>query len=314
MTARSFFEAQHSDEFAAFMAIAEAGSFAQAAASLVRHPSIVSKRLASLEARLGVRLVERSTRRVKLTDAGTAFLERIRLAAHLLQEAEQEAARHSKDATGTLRVSLPGALGRMWLSPLMAEFAITHPGLTVHAEYSETYVDVIAGGFDVCVRAGTLEDSRLVASRLCDQSRILSASPAYLARAGEPRHPSELARHSCLGHTGLSSYPEWHLTRGDTRHTVSIKASTFVSNDGEALLDAARGGVGILGSSNWLVARDIAAGRLVRVIKGWTFDTRSAIYIVRPSVRFTPHKTSALLDFMVKAFRNGPPWMTPELQ
>lgn len=307
MTATSIFEAQHSDEFAAFVAIAETGSFAKAAARLSRHPSVMSKRMASLEARLSVRLIERSTRRVKLTDAGDAFLERVKFAANVLEVAEQEATRHSKDATGILRVSLPGALGRMWLSPLLAEFAKKHSGLTVHTEYSETYVDVIAGGFDVCVRAGTLEDSRLVASRLCDQSRILSASPAYLARVGEPRNPSELITHSCLGHTGLSSYPNWHLTRGGSSETVTVK-STFVSNDGEALLDAARSGMGILGSSSWLVARDIAAGRLVRVIRGWTFDTKSAIYVVRPSIRFTPRKTTALWTFMQAAFRDGPPW------
>lgn len=266
--------------------------------------------MASLEARLGVRLVERSTRRVRLTDAGNVFLERVKFAAHILEVAEHEATQHAKNATGILRVSLPGALGRMWLSPLMVDFASTHSGLTVHAEYSESYVDVIAGGFDVCVRAGTLDDSRLVASRLCDQNRILSASPAYLARAGEPRNPSELSKHSCLGHTGLNSYPDWHLTRGETRETVSVK-STFISNEGAALLDAACSGMGILGSSNWLVAKDIAAGRLVRIMRGWTFDTKSAIYVVRPSIKFTPHKTTAFLRFMENAFRNGPPWMVP---
>lgn len=191
----------------------------------------------------------------------------------------------------------------------MVEFAKQHPSLRVHTEYSESYVDVIAGGFDVCIRAGTLEDSQLVASRLCNQSRILTASPAYLARAGEPRHPSELSQHHCLGHTGLNSYPDWQLTRGDMRETVSVK-SAFISNEGEPLLDAARSGMGILGASNWLVARDVAAGRLVRIIRGWTFDTQSAIYILRPSIQFTPNKTSAFLRFMEQAFRNGPPWMS----
>ena len=303
----SSFASQQSDEFAAFIAIVRAGSFSAAALKLQRHPSIISKRIASLEERLGVRLIERSTRRIKLTDAGERFYERLIEAAQILDEAEQEAGHLSKEIVGSLRISLPGALGRMWLSPIVAQFAQAHPRLTVHTDYSDKYVDVIAEGYDACIRVGALEDSRLIANRLCSHSRILCASPQYLERHTRPAHPKELANHNCLGHTGLRTYPEWVLYQGEEALAVTARGS-FVSNDGEALLDAARQGIGILGSSNWLVARDIAAGTLVPVLPGWTFDRQSAIYFIRPSVKFTPSKTAVFKAWVEKAFSSGAPW------
>lgn len=298
---------QHSDELSALMAIAETGSFAEAGKRLQRHPSIMSKRITALESRLGIRIIERSTRSLKLTEAGLAFLERIKFAADVVKEAEREAGQLSQQITGVLRLSLPGGLGRLWLSPLVAQFAIEHPSLIVHTEYSDNYADVISEGFDVCIRVGVLQDSRLIATRLCDQHRILCASPSYLQRHGEPEHPRDLAEHNCLGLTGLRTYPEWHLHKGRNSELVMARG-VFVSNDGEALLHAARLGIGILGCSNWLVARDIQGGRLKQVLSGWTFDNASAIYLVRPSVKFTPQKTIAFKTWLEKAFIDGAPW------
>ena len=301
------FSSPQSDEFAAFVAIVRAGSFSAAARKLQRHPSIISKRMASLEERLGVRLIERSTRSIKLTDAGERFYERLSVAAQILEDAEQEAGHLSKEIVGSLRISLPGALGRLWLSPVISQFAQAHPRLTVHADYSDKYVDVIAEGYDACIRVGALEDSRLIAKRLCSHSRILCASPQYIERNTRPAHPDELVNHNCLGHTGLRTYPEWILYQGEEAIAVTARGN-FISNDGEALLDAARQGIGILGSSNWLVAKDIAAGTLVPVLPAWIFDRQSAIYFIRPSVKFTPSKTTAFKAWVEKAFSSGATW------
>lgn len=298
---------QQYDEFSAFIAIAQTKSFSAAAQKLQRHPSIMSKRIASLEDRLGVRLIERSTRNVKLTEAGEHFYEKLIAAAKILEDAEQEAGHLSKNIAGILRISVPGALGRLWLCSIITEFARAHPRLTVHTEYSDKYVDVISEGYDACIRVGKLEDSRLVANRLCDHSRILCASPEYIDRFSSPGHPRDLLTHNCLGHTGLRTYPEWNLYRNEEKITV-IARGNFLSNDGEALLNAARQGIGILGSSNWLVARDIAAGTLIPILPGWTFDRESAIYMIRPSVKFTPSKSVAFKSWMERALSNGAPW------
>ena len=301
------FDGNHADEYAALLAIAQAGSFADGGARLQRHPSVLSKRITSLESRLGIRLIERSTRRLKFTEAGLRFLERLTAATKVLEDAEHEASERSATATGALRISLPGALGRLWLSAPIAEFAMEHPTLSVTAEYADTYVDLVAEGFDAAIRVGALEDSRLVARRLCSHSRVLCASPDYLNRHGIPQHPAELSSHSCLGHSGLKTFPTWQLAMGRTKVTVTTR-SAFISNDGEALVEAAKLGVGILGASNWLVAREIAAGRLIQVLPGWKFDTESAIYIVRPSSKFSPSKTLAFKRWIESRFAQGAPW------
>lgn len=303
----SIFETQHYDELSALIAIAELGSFAEAGRRLYRHPSVLSKRIAALEARLGVRLIERSTRKLKLTEAGGAFLERIKCAAQILEEAEQEVGQLSSSVTGVLRLSLPGAMGRLWLQKEIAAFANSYPTLTVNVDYSDNYVDVVSEGYDACIRIGTLQDSRLIAKRLCDHNRILCASPSYLEKYGVPEHPSDLIRHNCLGHTGLKTYPEWRLSQHGTEVNV-ITRGTFISNDGEALLEAARQGIGILGASNWLLAKDIINGKLVQLLSGWHFDKQSAIYLITPSTKFTPLKTTVFKNWIENAFKNGGPW------
>ncbi|PBD23779.1 LysR family transcriptional regulator, partial [Pseudomonas aeruginosa] len=161
--------------------------------------------------------------------------------------------------------ALPSAMGRLWLGPLLAEFALAHPQVVLETDYSERFVDIIAEGFDLAIRVGELADSRLVARRLCAHRRILGAAPDYLKRHGVPRIPADLAAHNCLGFSGLHSYPEWKLTRQDEQQPVRVRGS-MVSNDNEALLCAARQGLGIFAAGEWLMSRDLEAGRLVRVL------------------------------------------------
>ncbi|MBI7169813.1 LysR family transcriptional regulator [Pseudomonas aeruginosa] len=301
------FDSRQADEVATLLALAEHGSFAAAGRALQRHPSVLSKRLGALERRLGIRLVERTTRQLRFTDEGERLASRFRQAVDLLDEAEHEASLGAAQLRGRLRIALPSAMGRLWLGPLLAEFALAHPQVVLETDYSERFVDIIAEGFDLAIRVGELADSRLVARRLCAHRRILGAAPDYLKRHGVPRIPADLAAHNCLGFSGLHSYPEWKLTRQDEQQPVRVRGS-MVSNDNEALLCAARQGLGIFAAGEWLMSRDLEAVRLVRVLPEWQLDADAGVYLVRPSARYATAAASAFRQWVEARFAAGPPW------
>ncbi|WP_416311664.1 LysR family transcriptional regulator [Pseudomonas sp. W03] len=301
------FDSRQADELATLLALFEHGSFAAAGRALQRHPSVLSKRLSALELRLGIRLVERTTRQLRFTGEGLRLAERLRHAASLIQEAQEEATHNAAQVQGRLRVALPSAMGRLWLSPIIAGFALAHPKVSLDMEYSERIVDLVAEGFDAAIRVGELPDSRLVARKLCASHRILCAAPDYLERRGSPTTPAELTGHNCLGFTGLQSYPDWKLTCDGTQQTVRING-TLTSNDNEALLSAARTGIGILVGGEWLMKRDLDAGRLVRVLPGWRLDAEAGVYLVRPSSRYDTATAEAFRRWIEEHFVSGAPW------
>lgn len=300
-------DSQHADELATLLALHAGGSFAAAGRVMNKHPSVLSKRLGALEARLGVRLVERTTRQLRFTDDGVRLVEKVRHATLLIAEAEKEAAEGALEVRGRLRLSMPAAMGRRWLSPMVAGFALAHPQVAVEVEYAERFVDIVAEHFDAAIRIGELQDSRLVATRLCEHRRILCAAPAYLQRHGTPQVPADLTAHNCLGFTGLRSYPEWRLTRDGVTETVQING-TLISNDNEALLAAARLGLGVMAAGDWLVGPDIAAGHLVPVLEPWGMNAHAGIYLVRPSAQFSTAAMAAFRQWMAAQFANGAPW------
>lgn len=300
---------QHSDEVAAFLAVASQSSFVGAGRLLQRHPSIISKRLAALEKRLGVRLIERSTRQVRLTQAGTTLEQRLRMAVDLLHDAQQEASLGASEVRGALRLALPGAFGRMWLAPLLPDFLALYPSVAITADYSERRADLIEEGFDAAIRIGELEDSRLIATQLSDHRRVLAASPGYLEQHGVPATPSDLSRHRCLRFSGLASFPQWRLHCGDLHESVT-PAGNLTSNDSESLLHAARAGTGILGAGEWLVASDLARGALVPVLPDWQLDAAGGIYLVRPSARFSSAVMGAFKQWLESRFNPTPPWQS----
>ncbi|MFJ3077370.1 MULTISPECIES: LysR family transcriptional regulator [Pseudomonas] len=301
------FDSRRADELATLLALHEQGSFAAAGRQLQRHPTVLSKRLGALEQRLGIRLVERTTRQLRFTDEGERLVTRVREANRLIAEAEQEAAEGAAAVRGRLRLALPAAMGRRWLSGMLADFVLAYPQVTVEAEYADRFVDLVGEGFDAAIRIGELADNRLVATRLCDHLRILCASPQYLARAGEPEFPAQLSQHNCLGFSGLRSFPEWRLTRGNEGVSVKISGS-LRANDNEALLEAARRGVGILAGGDWLMVEDIAAGRLVRVLPQWQLDVAAGIYLVRPTARLNTAAMGAFKEWLQARFKDGAPW------
>lgn len=301
------FDSRRADELATLLALHEQGSFAAAGRQLQRHPTVLSRRLGALEQRLGIRLVERTTRQLRFTDEGERLVTRVREANRLIAEAEQEAAEGAAAVRGRLRLALPAAMGRRWLSGMLADFVLAYPQVTVEAEYADRFVDLVGEGFDAAIRIGELADNRLVATRLCDHLRILCASPQYLARAGDPEFPAQLTQHNCLGFSGLRSFPEWRLTRGNEGVSVKISGS-LRSNDNEALLEAARRGVGILAGGDWLMVEDIAAGRLVRVLPQWQLDVAAGIYLVRPTARLNTAAMGAFKEWLQARFKDGAPW------
>ncbi len=298
---------QHGDEIAAFLAVASQGSFVAAGRLLQRHPTIISKRLAAMEQRLGVRLVERSTRQVRITEAGAQLEQRLRSAVELMNDAQQQAAQGAGELRGTLRLALPAAMGRLWLGPMLPEFLKAYPQVSIIADYSEGLVDIIEQGFDAAIRIGELEDNRLIATKLCDHRRILCASPAYLQAQGVPATPEDLLQHNCLRFSGLASFPLWRLHRGHELQTVPVKGN-LTASDSESLLAAARADTGILGAGDWLMSRDIAAGKLIHVLPDWQLDSAGGVYLVRPSARFPTAVVVAFKQWLEAKFAPAPPW------
>lgn len=297
----------HSDEIAAFLAVAAQGSFVAAGRLLQRHPTIVSKRLAAMEKRLGVRLVERSTRHVRITEAGLQLEQRLRAAVELMNEAEQQAVQGASEVRGTLRLALPAAMGRLWLGPLLPEFLKAHPHVSVIADYSEGLVDIIEQGFDAAIRIGELDDNQLIAKKLSDHRRILCASPAYIDMHGMPQTPQDLLQHNCLRFSGLASFPLWRLHRGNELQTITPRGN-LTASDSESLLAAARADAGVLGAGDWLMSRDLAAGRLIQVLPDWQLDAAGGVYLVRPSSRFPAAAVVAFKEWIEAKFDPAPPW------
>ncbi|MER9419940.1 LysR family transcriptional regulator [Mesorhizobium sp. M0306] len=296
-------------EMAAFAAIAEARSFTKAAARIGRDATILSRRLASLEERLGVRLLHRTTRSVSLTEAGSEFLVRVRAILAAVDEAEAAASAHAGGGPrGVLRLALPGSFGRMWIGPLLPQFLAEFPDVRIEAEFSNRFVDLVAENFDVAVRLGALEDSRLVARKVATRRRLLCAAPSYLARRGTPTEPEALLEHSCLGFSGFQTFPAWEMT-DSTGRRVSIEVSgPLVTDDAEVLVEAAVQGVGLMMSTDWLVGRELADGRLVPVLEDWTLADEGAVYVVMPSAKGQAAKTRAFADWIGKRFAPVPPW------
>ena len=302
-------EGAHIEEMAALAAVAEQGSFAKAADSLRRDATVLTRRIQSLERRLGVRSLERTTRRVTLTEAGARFLARTQDAMAVLMEAQNEAAAAATgEPSGTLRLALPGTFGRKWIAPYLSDFLARYPQVRIHAEFSNRFVDLIGEGFDAALRLGVLADSSLVARKIAERRRLLCASPAYLERRGTPARPEDLRDHACLGYTGFSFHPDWSFTdREGQRVTVRIQGP-LVADDAEALVAASVSGLGIMMGTDWLVGRELADGTLVPLLSEWMMDGEAGVYAIIPSRGLQPAKTRAFVDWIAARFAAGPPW------
>ena len=295
-------------ELSSFVAVAEALSFARGADRLARDAAVVSRRVLSLEHRLGVRLLERTTRNVTLTEAGLAYLERARAILLSIDEADREAAQHvTGEPRGHLRLSLPESFGRMWLAPMIVEFLAAHPQVTIEAEFSNRFVDLVGERFDLAVRLGELSDSRMVARRIGERRRLMCASPEYLKRRGTPEVPQDLQEQACLVFTGLSARNRWEMSDG-AGHVERVNVrGPLASDDPEILVNGATAGLGIMIATDWLVGRRLLSGELVQVLPQWRLVDEGAIYVVTPSGSGATTKTRAFSDWMAQRLK-PPPW------
>jgi len=294
----------------AFIILADSGSFATASTILQRDPTSLSRRLQGLEAALGVRLADRTTRSFTLTEAGQAFLARIRPVLNDLDAAAREVATFGTgEPRGRLRIALPGSFARLWLEPVLIGFLQRYPGISLDAHYTNSFVDLVGQGFDAAVRLGELSDSRLVARKVANRRRLICASPAYLERRGTPESPQDISDHACLCFTGTKEPNRWDFQRGD-EPTISTVVNCYVaSDDADVLVRAARAGLGLYRAADWHAGPHLASGELIEVLQQWTVVDNGAIHVLVPSLSRMPTKTRAFSDWIANALAS-PPWLT----
>jgi DNA-binding transcriptional LysR family regulator len=290
------------DEVQAFVAVAQTGSFTAAASRLGKDGSTISRRIGSLEARLGVRLVERTTRRAALTEPGTAYLARMTAVLDQITDADAEISALGDVPQGLLRITAPRSYGRLWVAPLLPQFLARHPHVRIEVLYADHFVDLVGEGYDVAVRLGKLADSSLVARKVGIAKRGLVASAGYLKRHGVPKHPHDLAQHRCLGFAGMGRGSAWTLRKAGQRIEISV-SSVLVADDAETLVAAAAEGAGIAVATDWMLDKHPQRKNLVPVLKGWAVGEEGAIHIVTPTVRFLPAKTKAFVEMAMERLR-----------
>lgn len=306
------------DSLQCLLAVVEHGSLSRAAAEMKMAVSSVSRKLDALEAELGARLLLRSPRQVILTDAGVRFLPRARNILAELADGKAAVQELDSEPRGLLTVTAPAAFGRLHVAPAIAGFLQHWPLLEVELHVSDDIVDLAARRVDVAVRAGVLPDSGLVATRLAIQNRVVSASPAYLARHGWPQTPLDLLNHNCLTVIGRSAPRGWWRFDGVNQNQPLAIKGTLRCDDTDSLLHAAIGGAGVVHLANWLVSDAIVAGQLVPVFPmapvvrgaalGRREPTESAIHAVHMPGRSNQVKAQLLIRHLREYFGDPPYW------
>jgi DNA-binding transcriptional LysR family regulator len=296
------------DDLALFLRVLDSGSISAAARSLDLSVAVASQRLQRLERGLGVRLLQRTTRRLHATPEGRLLAEQGRALVEDLDALTTDLRQSGGSVSGTLRMTLSAAFGRQYISPLLPEFLALHPRLRLFAHLSDELVDLVGSGYDLAIRIGALDDSRLIARRLASNRRLLCASPAYLARHGRPRTPADLAQHECVLLTGRNGRQDtWRLTdRRGHEHVVRVQGR-FETTLGELVRDAVLAGQGIALHSHWHVHEELREGQLEVVLPEYTLP-ESAIWAVTPQRRLVPPRVRAFVDFIIERLSEAPPW------
>ena len=290
-----------------FIKVVETGSFARAADALDTSPAGVTRHIAELESRLGTRLLQRSSRRLSLTESGSLYFERAKQVLEDLAEADALAGAATLQPAGLLRVNVPVAFGIRVLAPLWPAFRQRYPEVRLDITLADRFVDLVEEGVDAAVRIGRLSSSNLIARRLATVRGFVCASPAYLSRHGTPATPEALAQHRCLGYRYSSTRDEWVLqtpTGDETR--VSVRCE-FHANNGDVLMQAACAGEGIVMLPSFIVGDAIRAGALVPVLQDWPFPPLG-VHVVYPSRRHLSAKVRALYEFLSDHIGDPPTW------
>jgi DNA-binding transcriptional LysR family regulator len=289
-----------------FATVVEQGSFARAADKLDLSVSACSRQVAELEAHLGTRLMHRTTRRLSLTESGTLFHERCLDLLAAVEEAEQEAASSATQAKGTLRISCSINFGVRHLAPAVGEFLAANPHVKLDVSLADRYVDLVEEGYDLAVRIGQVTTPTLIARRLGETRLVPCASPEYLRRHGTPQKPADLAQHACLTYEYLAMRNVWRFRDRRGREQSVRVAGPMHANNGDLLAAAAIAGIGIAMEPDFIVAEDLAEGRLVALLPEYE-PPAASIFAVYPSRRHLSAKVRVFVDFLAARFA-GASW------
>ena len=283
-----------------FVAVVESGSFTQAAARLEISAVMVGKYVSQLEQQLGARLLDRTTRRQSLTDAGRVYAQECRLVLEQVQAADVAVERLRATPSGTLRISAPTTLGACVVAPALATFLQLYPDVRAELDLSNRVVNLVEEGFDLAIRIGDMHDHDLVAKPLCQYRMAICASPDYLARHGTPKTPKELADHRCLSHMVWTARNEWRLSN-EQSDSPWRRDPVLVCNDGLGLKMAALAGAGLLLQPEILLTEELAAGRLVRVLDDWLPQPRPVNLLYRQDLRPLPKLSQFISHLQAEA-------------
>jgi DNA-binding transcriptional LysR family regulator len=295
-----------------FSKVVTAGSLSAAARELGLSPAVVSRRLAGLEARLGTRLIHRTTRSLHLTEDGAGYFEACARILAEVEEADAAASAGRAEPQGVLRVALPASFGHQHVAPLVPRFAERYPKVRLALSLSDRNVNLIEEGFDIAVRIAHLEDSSLSARMLAPNRRVVCASPEYLRRHGMPRTPAELAQHNFLMPNWDGAFAMTLEYKDPVGKTGEVRVTgNYACDNWEVLREWAIAGLGVALKSTWDVHRNLADGSLVALFPGYSFTTDVAIYAVYPHRRYLPAKTRAFVEFLLEAFGPEPYWDRP---
>jgi DNA-binding transcriptional LysR family regulator len=290
-----------------YVSVVESGSISAAAERLNLAKSAVSRRLAELEARLGVSLIHRTTRRLNLTDSGRAYYDRCVVILADLEEAESAVSQAHQALRGGLKVALPHAFGLLHLAPLIQEFMALHPDVRFELDFNDRQIDLMQEGFDLAIRIATLADSSLIARRLSPIRHAVCASPDYLARHGTPDSASDLTHHACLVYSNLSDPGLWSY-RGPDGQPGSVRVPVrLAASSGTFLIRAAIAGEGLILHPTFYLHEALNSGRLVKVLADHTWPELSA-YAVYPPTRHLSSRVRAFIDFLADRLAGRPYW------
>ena len=293
-----------------FSRVVDAESFSEAARQLGMSRAMASKHVLRLEDRLGVRLLNRTTRRLSPTEAGAAFYERCRRIVSDAEEAELSVSRLHTETRGRLKVNAPMSFGYLHLAPAIPDFVARHSGVRVDMTMNDRFVDLIEEGYDLAVRIGRLADSSLIARKLAPSRMVVCGAPEYLRRHGTPATPDDLRGHNCLVYTYPASHEVWRFSGPDRDYAVRI-GGNFRANNGDALRAAALRGLGLALLPTFIIGEELRSGGLQAVLTGYTAADRS-IYAVYPHGRHLSAKVRVFIDFLTERFGPEPYWDTVE--
>lgn len=294
------------EQMRVFIRVAEEGGFAAAARVLGLSRSRVSQQIAGLEARLGSRLLNRSTRSISLTATGERYLEHCRHILKMVETADWEAGRNAALPGGQIRLSVPVSFGVRYLGRTLSEFMRRHPEIQLQVGLSDHFVDLVGDGYDLAVRIAELPDSSLVARRIAPCRRILCAAPAYLDQQGRPARPEDLKSHDCLNYSNELRRQDWTIIGPSGSQQIRLEGPLCADN-GDLLRQAALDGCGITGLPTFIIGDDIRAGTLEWVLQDYALPPLE-IHAVFPSRQHLPVNVRTLVDYLVECFGDNPPW------